>query len=94
MSEATILWLFGTVITIQTAAIGAIGAALWTHVGHCKDVASKIAEIGTDVKRLKEDVGDHNRGIRGDIREHTSVLFKLDARVESLEELQGRHGGR
>lgn len=88
MSEGTILWLFGTIIALQTTALGALGVALWTHVGHCKDVASKLAEIGSDVKRLKEDVGDHDHGIRGDIREHTSLLFRLDSRVESLEERQ------
>lgn len=85
MSETAVLWLFGTVIALQTTAIGAIVAALWAHVGHCKDVASRLAEVGTDVKRLKEDVGDHNHGLRGDIRAHTTAIFKLDARMELFE---------
>ena len=78
--------------TIQVAAFLLVAGAittlaklLWEHVQHCKDVAGKLAEIGSDVKRIKEDIGDHHHGIRGDIREHATALFKLDARVETLE---------
>jgi hypothetical protein len=85
MSEAAILWIFGAVISLQTAIVGAIAAALWVHVGHCRETASTLASIMTTVERIKEDIGDHESGIRRDIREHTSALFKLDARMETLE---------
>lgn len=85
MSEAVTLWILGTIVTVLILAIGALGKALWEHVQHCKDVSSKLAEIGADVKRIQVDVGDHDHGLRRDIRKHTEALFKLDARVETLE---------
>lgn len=85
MSEITILWIVGTVITLQTAIVGAIAAALWVHVGHCKEIAASMARVEVNQERITQDVGDHDHGMRRDIREHTGALFKLDARVETLE---------
>lgn len=86
MDPATFFWILGAVISLQMAVVGAIAAALWVHVGHCKDVAAGLARIEENQKRMSGDIGDHHSGLRGDIREHTTQLFKLDARVESLEE--------
>lgn len=69
---------------LVAGAIATIAKLLWNHVEHCKEVHAKLAEIGSDVKRVKEDIGDHKSGIRGDIRDHNTKLFKLDARVEAL----------
>jgi len=88
MSETAILWIFGAVISLQTAMVGAIAAALWVHVGHCKAVAAGIARIEANQQRQSQDIGDHDHGMRRDIREHTTALFKLDARVETLERSQ------
>lgn len=85
MSEATTLWIFGTIVSVLLLATGTLGKLLWEHVQHCKDVASKLAEIGSDVKRIKEDIGNHDSGIRKDIRDHTREIFKHDARIENIE---------
>lgn len=85
MDPSTFFWIIGAVISLQMTIVGAIAAALWVHVGHCKDVAAGIARIEANQERMTEDIGDHHSGIRGDIREHTTALFKLDARVETLE---------
>lgn len=81
MSEAVQIAAF----LLVAGAIATIARLLWSHVDHCKSVHSKLAEIGSDVKRIQQDIGDHDRGMRRDIREHTSALLRLDARVETLE---------
>lgn len=81
MSEAVQIAAF----LLVAGAIATIAKLLWNHVEHCKEVHSKLAEIAGDVKRIQSDIGNHETGIRRDIREHTGALFKLDARVETLE---------
>ena len=81
MTESVLLAVFSVI----AATLAAIAGLLWRHVEHCKEVHARLAEIGSDVKRIKEDIGDHKSGIRGDIRDHNTKLFKLDARVEALE---------
>lgn len=81
MSESVLLWMFGGFLT---AFLGLAGA-LWKHVSQCRSTNVVIAEIAGDVKRIKEDIGDHDKGMRRDIREHTSALFKLDAKIEALQ---------
>lgn len=73
MSEGVILWLFGTVIGIQTLVLAGIVGAIWNHVNECKafraTLAAAVAEIGTNMKRMQEDIGTHDSGMRGDIHQ-------------------------
>lgn len=85
MSEASTLWLFGTLISLLTIVIGAIAAALWAHVGHCKDVAATVARIETSVERLTQDIGTHETGLRGSVHETANRVTEHGMRISILE---------
>ena len=85
MSEISTLWLYGTLISLLTIVIGAIAAALWAHVGHCKDVASAVARIETNVTRLTQDIGTHETGLRGAVHEVANRVSEHGMRISMLE---------
>lgn len=85
MSQEVTLWIFGTLIGLLTVVIGAIAAALWAHVGHCKDVASAVARIETSVARLSTDIGTHETGLRGAVHEVANRVSEQGMRISLLE---------
>jgi hypothetical protein len=74
---------------LVAGAIATIAKLLWDHVQHCKDVASRLAEIGADVKRIQIDIGTHESGIRGTVHKCANTLIVHEARLGTLE----RHNG-
>lgn len=85
MSETSILWLFGTLISLLTIVIGAIAAALWAHIGHCKEVSGAVARIDANVTRLTQDIGTHETGIRGSIHELANRVTEHAMKIALLE---------
>ena len=85
MSETSTLWLFGTLISLLTIVIGAIAAALWTHIGHCKDVAAMVARMDARLERVSQDIGTHETGIRGAVHEIANRVTELSMKVALLE---------
>lgn len=90
MSETTTLWLFGTLITLLTIVIGAIAAALWAHVGHCKETSATVARIDTNLKRVMDDVGSHETGLRGQVHSVAKFADQLEKRVAAIEWSKGQ----
>ena len=78
MSESAVLWLFGTIIDVQTLVLAAMGSAIWTHVRDCGrfrvEQARLLGEISADLKRVKEDIGDHDSGLRGQVHQLASDI--------------------
>lgn len=89
MDQTTLLWLFGTLITLLTIVIGAIAAALWAHVGHCKDVAGVVARIDTNLDRVMADIGSHETGLRGAVHEVSNRVTEHSMRIGLLERGKG-----
>ena len=85
MSEATLLWIFGAVIALQTTVVGAIATALWVHVGHCKDMAASQARIEANVERLTVDIGTHDTGLRGHVHETSNRVTEHGLKIAMLE---------
>lgn len=85
MSESTLLWLFGAIVTLQTTVIGAVVTALWVHVGHCKTIAATMARIEATVERVCIDIGTHETGLRGQVHDQQEALLKMDGRLVALE---------
>lgn len=81
MSESVLLWILGGLLLAFTA----IAGALWRHVEHCKEVHTKLAEIGSDVRRIKEDIGTHETGMRGTVHKCANRLIEHEARLVTLE---------
>lgn len=85
MDTTVILWIFGAVIALQTTIVGAIAAAFWVHVGHCKDVAAAMARIETSVDRLTVDIGTHDTGLRGHVHETANRVTEHGLKIAMLE---------
>lgn len=80
-----IQWAIGVLVIIQTAVIGFIGSRLWTHVVECKATGEKVARIDADVERMKEDIGTHDAGMRGEIHKTSSMVTQHELRLMTLE---------
>jgi hypothetical protein len=86
VSETVLLWIFGTIITVQSLALCAIAGKLWEHVIHCRDVGATVAEMRGDIKRLLQDIGTHESGLRGQVHDLNRDLLRLDVRVSRLQD--------
>lgn len=71
MNETILLWILGIFVTVIILICG----ALVQHIKECRDVRTLLAEIGSDLKRVQADIGDHDSGMRGDLHEHGRALF-------------------
>lgn len=78
-------WAIGILVVIQIPIIGFIGSRLWTHVVECKGVGEKVARIDADVERMKEDIGTHERGMRGELHRTSSTVTQHELRLVNLE---------
>ena len=64
-----LLWALGILVAIQTAIVGFLAKAMWSHVTECREFRAEVAAMGADVKRVKEDIGSHETGLRGSVHE-------------------------
>ena len=80
-----IMWAIGLLVLIETAVIGFIGSRLWTHVVECHGVGEKVAAIDRDVERMKEDIGTHDVGMRGEIHRSSAMITQHELRLTNLE---------
>lgn len=78
-------WAIGILVTIQTVVMGFLSTQLWAHVIKCGHVSAQIASIAKDVERMKEDIGTHERGLRGDVHRAISSCQEYELRITNLE---------
>jgi hypothetical protein len=90
MSEAATLWLFGTLISVLALAIGALAGALWSHVGHCKDVSADVATLKANTDRILQEIGTHDTGLRGTVHKTANAVSAINGEIA---ELKRRHRG-
>lgn len=67
MSETAILWILGSIITIQLVVIGSLFGLLISHMKECRDFRERVAAMQADLATVKHELGDHERGIRGEM---------------------------
>lgn len=77
MSEAVLIAAF----LLIAGAIGWLAKLLWDHVQHCREVHAKLAEIGSDVRRIQADIGTHDTGMRGTIHKTANEVTALRGEV-------------
>lgn len=85
MDAHSLIDLLGIITAVQVAVMGALVKALWQHVMHCRRVETGLAEIRTDLKRIAEEIGTHEIGLRGSVHRHSNDIMRLDGRVSLLE---------
>lgn len=78
MSEASILWLFGTIISVLLAVMAGMAGWIFHHSRDCRDfrvaTAASLATILTKLERVQEDIGDHSSGLRGQVHKLASDI--------------------
>lgn len=78
-------WAIGLLVTINLAAIAFIGSRLWSHVVECKHVSNDIAYMKSDLERMKEDIGTHDTGLRGNVHQVANLYTNHEMRISILE---------
>lgn len=78
-------WAIGILVIIQIPIIGFIGSRLWAHVVECKGVGEKVAAIHSDVERMKEDIGTHETGMRGEVHRLNGMCTQHELRLSIME---------
>lgn len=73
MSEAATLWLFGAIIAALTTVISGMAGWIFVHSRDCRDfrvdTSASLSAILANLERVREDIGDHDSGMRGDIHD-------------------------
>lgn len=82
--DETTRWVIGTILLAQTAIIGFLAKALWAHVVECREVRAQLGGIVEALKVITNEIGDHDRGIRGELHKHTQFLTRHEMDIETL----------
>lgn len=82
---AGLQWAIGILVTIQTLITGFIATQLWAHVIKCGHVSAQLASMAKDVERMKEDIGTHDTGMRGDLHRVSGFASQHELRITILE---------
>jgi hypothetical protein len=56
VSEQAFLWLFGTLITLNTLVLAAIAGRLWDHVEKCRDVHGRLSRAESQIENVEKDI--------------------------------------
>lgn len=81
----TLQWAIGILVTVNLAVTGFIASQLWAHVIKCGHASADIATLKADMERTKEDIGTHDRGMRGDLHRTTSKCQEHELKITLLE---------
>lgn len=63
---------------------GLLGMFVW-HLFKCRDTRVDIASIKQSLSIIEHEVGDHERGIRGEMHRQTKVLSEYGYRLRKLD---------
>lgn len=63
-------------------ALSVFGAVVGGYAG----VKISLARLEERVRRIEQEIGTHETGLRGTVHDHTAALLKLDGRVTALEQ--------
>lgn len=78
-------WALGILTTINMGLLGFLGSRLWAHVVECKGVATDVAYMKSDVERMKQDIGTHDTGLRGNVHQTANLCAGHELRIAVLE---------
>ncbi len=85
MTPEHLLTIVGIMVTIQIAIVGFLASQLWAHVAECRQLIARLEGIARDVERMKEDIGTHETGMRGEIHRTASLCTQHALQIAMLE---------
>lgn len=81
-------WIVSTLVGIQLVVIGAVWRLILFHMRECATRnelrSEQLGKIAANIERIKEDVGDHEHGIRGQLHAYSQVLTRHEMDIERL----------
>lgn len=81
-------WAIGILVTIQLVVTGFLANWLRAHIEEWNEAqqtsGEKLARIGADVERMKEDIGTHDTGMRGHIHEIAKIVQEHELTILDL----------
>lgn len=81
MSEHTILWIFGVLISALSFVLAGVIGWISAHNKHCSAQHGKnereFGEIAAKLDRIINDIGDHNSGLRGQVHKIENDISPL-----------------
>lgn len=80
-----LMWTVGILVTIQIAVTGALSTLMWSHVRECKLTNIILAGIKVDVERMKEDIGTHDSGLRGEVHRMNNLTNRHELTISLTE---------
>lgn len=63
---------------------GLLGIFIW-HLFKCRDTRVDISSIKQSLANIEHEVGDHERGIRGELHRQTKILSEHSFRLHKLD---------
>ena len=81
----TLQWAIGVLVLILMGFMGFFATQLWGHVVECRQLMARLEGVSKDVERMKEDIGTHDMGMRGEIHRTSTTLTQHELRLLSLE---------
>ena len=81
----TLQWAIGILIVILMGVMGFFASQLWGHVVECRQLMARLEGIARDVERMKEDIGTHETGMRGNLHRTANLCVQHEMRITMLE---------
>lgn len=81
----TLQWAIGILVVILMGIMGFFATQLWGHVVECRQLMARLEGITRDVERMKEDIGTHDKGMRGHIHATANLCTQHEMRLTALE---------
>jgi hypothetical protein len=79
----TLQWAIGILVSIDIVVTGFVATQLWAHIKQCGLVIDRLSGVAKDVERMKEDIGTHDTGMRGELHKHGSLLTAYGLRLDT-----------
>ena len=70
-------------IILASCNAGLLGLLVW-HLFKCRDTRIDIATIKGSIARIEHDIGDHERGIRGQLHQQAQALTRHELDLERV----------
>jgi hypothetical protein len=78
-------WAVGLLVMINLGATSWIATQLWAHVIKCGHVSSDMGSMKADLERMKQDIGTHDSGLRGNVHATANLCTQHEMRLSLLE---------
>lgn len=70
-------------IILASCNAGLLGLLVW-HLFRCRDTRVDIADIKSTLNRIIHEIGDHERGMRGQLHQHSQFLTRHEMDISVL----------